>query len=221
MKQKKPYYDHNNITIYHGDCMEIMPILEKVDLILTDPPYGISYRSNHYIYGNPHGEIKNDNNLFCPLDDMWNLLNETGSLFTFYSHKKPIIDSRKKNDIIWVKNNWSAGDLTGDFGNQYEVIAFMPKPKFKIKGYRYSNVWHFNRIKPVLHPTEKPEELLKRIIKCSSNKEDIVLDIFSGVGSTLIAAKLLNRKAIGIEINEKYCEIAANRLNQEVFEFNN
>jgi len=214
----KPYYEHKEITIYHGDCMEVMQGLDKVDLILTDPPYGVSYRSNHYIYGNPHGEIKNDNKLFCPLDDMWKLLKDTGSIFTFYSYKKPILDNRKKNDIIWVKNNWSAGDLTGDFGNQYETIAFMPKSKFKINGYRWSNVWNFNRIKPTLHPTEKPEELLKRIIECATVKGDTVLDIFAGVGSTLLASKLLSRKAIGIEIEEKYCEIAARRLQQEVFE---
>lgn len=216
----KPYYQHAGITIYHGDCLEIMPELDKVDLILTDPPYGVSYRSNHYIYGNPHGEIRNDDQLLCPLDDMWKLLNETGSIFSFYSYKKPILDERKKNDIIWVKNNWTAGDLRGDFGNQYESIAFLPKPKFKLQGKRWSNVWNFHKIKPTLHPTEKPEELLKRIIGCATDNNGVVLDIFMGVASTLLAAKLLNRKAIGIEIEEKYCEIAAKRLQQDVFQFN-
>ena len=71
-----------------------------------------------------------------------------------------------KNVIIWVKNNWSAGDLYGDFGNQYECIAFIPKEKFMLKSKRYSNVWHFDRVPShkLVHPTQKPVSLIRRLI---------------------------------------------------------
>ncbi len=218
----KPYYEEENITIYCGDCLEVMKELEdnSIDCIITDPPYGLNYLSNYYKYGNPHKLIENDDSFFIPIEELWNKLNSSGAMYVFYSHKIPLIDDRVKNTIIWVKNNWSAGDLFGDYGNQYECIAYMPKGDFKINGKRYSNVWFFDREIPHYHPTQKPTPLINRIIESATNEGDIILDPFLGSGTTARACKDLNRKCIGIEISKNYCDIAIKRLAQEVFNFN-
>ncbi len=214
----EPYYDDGQILLYNHDCIEVIDEMEKesVNLVLTDPPYGIEYKSNHYKYENPHKSIYNDDVFFLPVNELWDKVSDNGSMFVFYSYKVPMVDGRIRNVIVWVKNNHTAGDLKGDFGNKYECIAFMPKDKFKLKGYRYSNVWEFNRIPPGIHPTEKPVELLKRVIECSTDKEDVVFDPFAGSGSTIIACKLLGRRCIGVEIDKGYCDSIVRKLSQGV-----
>ena len=204
--------------IIHGDCLDVMREMpdKSVDFVLTDPPYGLNYKSNYYKYANPHPEIENDNELFINVDECWRVAKVSGSLFIFNSHKKPLVDFRIRNQVVWVKNNWSAGDLTGDFGNQYELIAFLPKPEFSIIGKRLSNVWLCDREPPLLHPTQKPVDLICKIIRCSTNEGDIVLDPFLGSGTTAEACKLTHRRFIGIEINDEYCQIAKSRLAQGV-----
>jgi site-specific DNA-methyltransferase (adenine-specific) len=211
-----PFYQDDNITIYCNDMLNVIDSLAPVDCIITDPPYGINYLSNHYKFKNPHSKIENDDKLFLPIDKLWEKVCGGGSIFAFFSHKVPLIDDKVKNWIVWVKNNWSAGDLYGDFGNQFELIAFMPKDGFKLKGEkRLSNVWHFDRQKPELHPTQKPKDLIMQIILQATNEGDTILDPFMGSGTTLAAAKELGRKAIGIDTNPKYCRIAADRCRQE------
>lgn len=202
--------------IHNMDCLEGLKQIEdnSVDCIIIDPPYGINYLSNHYKNGNPHKKIINDDVLFIPMDDLWRVLKPTGCMFIFYSHKKPLVDERVKNVIVWVKNNWTAGDLEGDFGNQYELIAYMPKDEFKILSKRYSNVWKFNRIAPELHPTQKPVDIIRRLIETSTTENMIVLDCFMGSGTTAVACKQLKRNFIGFEIDKDYCDIANKRLNQ-------
>jgi len=201
------------------DCLEGLKRMSdnSVDCIITDPPYGINYLSNHYKNGNPHKPIENDDKLFIPIDELWRVLKPNGAIFVFFSHKVPLIDKRVKNTIIWVKNNWTAGDLYSDFGNQYECIAFMPKEQFKLKSKRYSNIWKFDRVSPdkLKHPTQKPTSIIRRMIESSTNENDLILDPFMGSGTTAIACKELNRKYIGFEISPEYCEIANKRLNQE------
>lgn len=211
-----PFYKDDWVTIYNENMLNVIDSLPPVQCIITDPPYGINYLSNHYKFKNPHKPIENDNQLFLPIDKLFTALCGGGSMFAFFSHKVPLIDDKVKNWIIWVKNNWSAGDLYGDFANQYEMIAFMPKEGFKLKGERrLTNVWHFDRQAPELHPTQKPIELIKQIILTATNEGDTILDPFMGSGTTLAAAKQLGRKAVGIEIETKYCDIARSRLSQE------
>lgn len=163
-----PYYVDDSVTLYNADCRLILPLLPKVDLVLTDPPYGMSYRSN---YRNvKHKFIENDESPLFPIDEMWETMRDETAMFVFYSHKIPLVDGRIKNVIVWVKDNWSAGDLEGDFGNQYELIAFLPKGRFKIKGKRHSNVWTFPRELSNIHPTQKPVDLCARAIECSTNE---------------------------------------------------
>ena len=196
------------------DCLEGLKHIpdKSVDCIIIDPPYGINYISNHRKI--KHLPIQNDDTLFIPFDELFNKLKTTGAMFIFYSHKKPFMHSFVKNQIIWVKNNWTAGDLIGDFGNQYECIAFIPHDEFKLKSKRYSNVWFFDRTQNELHPTEKPVDIIKRMILSATNAGDIVLDCFMGSGTTAIACKQLQRRFIGFEIESRYVEIANKRLEQ-------
>jgi len=214
----EPYYQEDGITLYNAKCEDVLPQLpdQSVDCVITDPPYGINYFSNHYIGENPHSPIENDHELFLPLDQLWRIVRDRGVIFAFYSHKRPLIDSRVKNSIVWVKNHWSAGDLEGDFGNQFEMIAFIPKKGFKLKSEkRWSNVWHYDRVPPRLHPSEKPIGLISKLVVCGSVEGETILNPFVGSGTTLLAAKRLKRRAIGIELSEAYCQIAVQRLSQK------
>ena len=209
-----PYYKDAHGELYLGDCLEIMAGMDdkSVDLVLTDPPYGIAYHSCRYKYGNPHNRIVGDEKQAIPIDAMWKLIAGDGALFVFYSQKKPLVDARIRNVIIWVKNNHTAGDLAGDFGNKYEPLAFCPKPDFKLRGKRYSNVWCFDKVPPKLHPTQKPVSICRRAIECGADSGTTVLDPFIGSGTTAVAAKEMGCKYIGIDISERYLEIAAKRL---------
>ncbi len=205
--------------IYNQDCIIGLKKLKDnfVDCIIIDPPYGINYHSGYYKSGNPHKPTQNDDTLFVPLDELWRVLKPTGAMFVFYSHKVPLIDKRVKNVIIWVKNNWTAGDLYKDFGNQYECIAYMPKEEFKLHSKRYSNIWKFDRISAnnLLHPTQKPESIIRRLIETATNKGDLVLDCFMGSGTTAISCKQMDRNFIGFETDKTYVDIAERRLCQK------
>lgn len=203
-------------NLFHGDCLQLLKEIpdKSVDVVITDPPYGINYHSGHYKGENPFQPIANDDQLFIPLDELWRIVKDTGCMFVFFSQKRPLVDKRQKNTLIWVKNNWTAGDLKGDFGNQYECIAFLPKDKFELHSKRWSNVWFFDRItaEELVHPTQKPVDLITRLIECSTEPGDMVLDCFFGSGTTGIAAELLKRKWIGMEIEKKYIDVCVKRL---------
>ena len=205
--------------IFNENCIEGLKKIpsKSVDCIIIDPPYGINYHSGYYKNGNPHKPIANDDTLFIPIDDLWRVLKPTGAMFIFFSHKVPLIDKRVKNIIIWVKNNWTAGDLYKDFGNQYECIAYMPKDDFKLHSKRYSNIWKFDRISAdnLLHPTQKPESIIRRLIETATDKGDLVLDCFMGSGTTAVACKQMDRNFIGFEIEKTYVDIAERRLSQK------
>jgi site-specific DNA-methyltransferase (adenine-specific) len=206
----KPYYEEPGITIYHGDCRDIIPEIEQPDLIITDPPYGMDFQSNHR--AQKHLKIIGDKEL------------DTGTIRLFIDAAKCGVyafcrwDNLKdmpppKSVLCWIKNNWSMGDLQHEHGRQWEAICFYPKENHKfIK--RIPDVINADRTGNFDHPTEKPSGLLHILIE--ANEGEVVLDPYMGSGTTLRAAKDLGRKAIGIEIEEKYCEIAVKRLAQEV-----
>jgi len=207
MVQKLPDWWNSNKPYRIMDCLEGMREIpdDSVDLILTDPPYGINYFSNYYKKDNPHEKIIGDDSLNIPFNEFNRIIKNTGCMFIFFSHKEPIKPT-PKNTIIWVKNNWTAGNLKGDFGNQYECIAFYPQSNFKLNGKRYSNIWSFDRVPPnaLLHPTQKPIKLINRLISCSTKPDDIVLDPFLGSGTTLRSCRETNRIGIGFELNLNY-----------------
>ena len=217
--------------IYNLDCIKGMKYLpnETIDLIVTDPPYLISYKTNHRKDKSHEfcSVIKNDDNKKLIKDyikECYRVLKDNTAMYIFCSWKTEDFFREKltdsgfliKNKIIWVKNNWSAGDLTGQFGQQYEIIFLVAKGKPKFNGKRITDVWNFDRVvgKKQFHQNQKPVELLELCIEKHSKENDIILDGFMGVGSTALACKKLNRHFIGFELERKYCSIAEERLKE-------
>jgi DNA modification methylase len=222
----KPYYEEKGIKIFHGDCRDILPTLERVDLTLTDPPYGINADTNNnfdkqYWNGDYKGrdKIVNDDKV---LDFTF--------LFSIKSKTKVIFGANNFYEQLPHKGIWLCWDkrlsekLDKMLGSPFE-LAWIDKKTGFYKMYRvlHGGIINSDSTKgnnqPRLHPTQKPVKLFSLIMQDFSIKGELVLDPFMGSGTTLIAAKQLGRKAIGIEIEERYCEVAAKRLSQEVFDF--
>ncbi len=205
----KPYYEQDGITIYHGDCRDVLPTLEPVDLVLTDPPYGIERFKKGFgttRFSQHEGVAKNGIE--------WDV--------------KPTEETLERvvgagtNAIVWGYNNlplplsehflvWDKFQTVDNFASAELAYINAPIPA---KVFRYPIHQH-NRTKGGGHPTEKPVSVMKWCIEFFPDAAT-VLDPFMGSGTTLRAAKDLGRKATGIEIEERYCEIAANRMRQTV-----
>jgi len=207
-KLPKPYYDHTGITIYNGDCREILPNLPKVDLVLTDPPYGIDYMQR-----TTGKKIIGDRDIF----KFTYLKKHCESLIVWganYANDCPI-----GGRLVWVKRSventkpktYSDGEIAYISSiNQVKVIRHISDGCIR-EGEDHGIVRY--------HPNQKPIEVMRWCIQLVKPEPQTILDPFMGSGTTLRAAKDLGRKAIGIEIEEKYCEVAAKRLRQEVFNF--
>lgn len=224
-----PYYEHDGITIYCGDCRDVLPLLEPVDLVLTDPPYGVNYvtawRSRNSRLRKP---IEGDGSLVCfagAWDACFDRLADDRHWYVFASPRmlhqvQPIVDP--KHTLCWDKGDrGTVGDLTCGFGESWEAILYGMKGRRELRGPRPRTVVRFDwsgTMDP-LHPTVKPVPLLQKLVAWSTDTGEIVLDPFAGSCTTLMAAKLSGRRAIGIEINEDYCKIAVERLRQGVLDF--
>jgi site-specific DNA-methyltransferase (adenine-specific) len=119
-----------------------------------------------------------------------------------------------KTPIVWDKGNWSAGDLEGDYGNQVELVLFAHKGRHIFTGGRPANLWPIPRPLAGEHPTPKPVALMARCIETSSVRGDVICDPFMGTGPTGVACARLGRRFIGIEIDERYFEIACRRIEE-------
>ena len=226
-----PYYEHAGITIYHGDCRDVDLPHKSIDLVLTDPPYGQQFSR----YGAPvKANIRADGarqgvrivrSALLWLEPSWKadahllVMCHWEGWPDFYDAISPLAPI--KNAVIWWKNRGGMGDLTVEYARDYEVILYASIGRRPLNGKRPGAV--ISGIPPVgkgrLHPTEKPEQLMRQLILRHSPSDGVVVDPFTGSGTTLIAAKNSGRQAIGIEIEERYCEIAAKRLGQEVLAF--
>lgn len=212
MSLPAPYYERNGITIYCGDCREILPELPQVDLVLADPPYGIDYQSSWRTDWQRKAKIVGDNAF-----PVWifEVLRPNNALKVFCRWDILEVLPRPKSFIVWDKCRHSMGNLKHEYGRQWEACAFYP-----FNGHAFSqrpkDIIRVPCIPPndLVHPNEKPVALMTQLLR--DNVGEVVLDPFMGSGSVLLAAKKLGRKCIGIEIEEKYCEIAAKRLSQEV-----
>jgi len=262
----KPYYEHAGITIYHGDCREILPQLPKgwcstcgcsladeqivaihlatkhdvgplVDLCITDPPYpglkggtridfdsGVAGRAESVTVGTPWGED------ITPLADAYRACRFGMFVFCSYHFAASvpgILGAQPISLITWYKRNSmpSANNVP-----QYEtefIWAFKKCPGLewrKLRGFYDIPALQAGCMAQerfvdngrATHPAQKPKELIACLLKIGGES---VLDPYMGTGTTLTAAKEIGISAIGIEIEEKYCEISAKRLSQEVFQF--
>jgi DNA modification methylase len=214
----QPYYSENGIEIWHADCREVLPLLASVDLVLTDPPYGISYASG--MTGHHGGTalpgIKGDADASLR-DAVLDAISCPAIVFGSWKVAKP---KGCRAVLTWEKGDHvGMGDLSLPWKPNTEEIYIIGAG---FVGHRGSSVLRFSA--PVTwnstsngrtHAHEKPVALLKCLL--GKHPGTTVLDPFMGSGSTLRAAKDIGRRAIGIEIEERYCEIAARRLQQEVF----
>jgi len=206
-----PYYQDDAVTIYHADCREILPQLGRFDLLLTDPPYGIDYAAGESTQQGiqKFQRVKDDDK---PFD---------ASEFLIHG-----------DAILWGANNY-AHSLPIRTGQLY-CWDKVCRNGLKVRIAECEYAWHMNGTKPrvfrhlwsgayraseadcrSLHPTQKPIALMRWCLSLVSDAETI-LDPFAGSCTTGVAAKLEGRKATLIELEERYCEIGANRLSQGV-----
>ena len=228
MSNLTPYYEHAGITIYHGDCREILPQLPKVDLVLTDPPYGVSYVTARRLHADKlRHPIVNDESLdTLPWVSILDRLSDDRHWYVFASPRNLAaacdVFQGFKHILAWDKGDrGTVGDLECGFGEAWEAVFYGMKGRRPLNGKRPRTIIRHDwsgTLDPV-HPTVKPVPLLERFVNWSTGTGETVLDPFGGSGTTLRAAKDLGRRAIGIEIEERYCEIAANRCQQEVLSF--
>ena len=201
----KPYYQDSAVTIYNADNREVLPLLDKFDIVLTDPPYGLNKKIHD---GGTWATAKKYD---ATLD--WDFKIEKSDIDK--------IIKLSKYQIIWGGNYYT------DILPVTRCWLVWVKPHFPTMSEvdlawtnfdRPAKVYHCPRVNPSTHPTEKPLRLMKWVLQNYTEQKNNILDPFMGSGTTLRAAKDLNMKATGIEISEKYCEIAANRMCQEVLE---
>lgn len=203
-----PYYQQDGITIYHGDCREVLPALASVDLVLTDPPYGIA---SVWKGGSGHG---------------WQTARSQSATRNQWDSEAPAPDllaecvAKGSAAIVWGANHFTLPPSRG------WLVWNKPERGFSLSEAELAwtnldtvvRVYDYRRSDPDReHPTQKPLSVMKWCI-LRVPKAQTVLDPFMGSGTTLVAAKQLGRKAIGIEINEEYCALAVKRLSQGVLE---
>jgi site-specific DNA-methyltransferase (adenine-specific) len=210
----KPYYEHAGITIYHGDCREILPQLVPVDLVLTDPPFGVGIEYESFEDSQANVKALIDSSL--PL--------------IFASAKVVLIATGIKSMWLYPQPDWILHHFNpgGERSSPWGFTCTMPvlvygKCPYLSRGLgsRPDSFWARPRtIQTLGHPCAKHEDVWMWFLhRGSALHSDIILDPFMGSGTTLRVAKDTGRKAIGIDIEEKYCEIAAERMQQEVIQF--
>jgi DNA modification methylase len=192
---------------------------QKADLVFTDPPYGVSYQSNFRTKTEKFDILKNDEVFIT--DWINNLpIYSNGFVFVWTSWKvvKEWIEflqplGEMTNMIIWDKSGGGLGDLKGTFLSDFE-IALVYNRDANIIGKRLGSVWSINKdgASKYLHPTQKPVELASMAIENILHKNKIVLDLFLGSGTTMVAAEQLKRKCYGMELDPKYCQVILDRM---------
>lgn len=200
----KPYYSDESVTIYHGDCREVLPV--ECDLIVSDPPYGVNVDTGKL----DRLGIGGWHSVEHAGDDWHSLILDQGKptlLFGGNSFASKLPDH--PGWIVWDKQ--TDGFTVGSPAE----LAWSNFLK-NIRMFRLNYRGFTTRRDPKQHPMQKPLALMRWILTLAETPEGTVLDPFMGAGSTLRAAKDVGRKSIGIEIEERYCEISASRLSQSV-----
>jgi len=214
-----------------GDCTKLLENIpdNSIDLLLTDPPYGINYESEHREV-NPFDKFANDTLektvvvLEKALVIASRKVKPNSHVYMFTSWKTypallPVVQAyfQVKNLLVWEKNNWTAGDLDANYGQIHEFILFAHKGRRHLNGRRDASVLHFDRVPENgrVHPTEKPLPLLEYLIEKSSLPGEVVCDPFAGVASTCLAAKNKGRKYLGIELEKRWYDLGLARLQKK------
>ncbi|MFO0807560.1 MAG: DNA methyltransferase [Gemmataceae bacterium] len=218
-----PFYRQSGVTIFHGDCREVLPALpaKSIDFVLTDPPYLVDYKGrwdkkNKAIVGDQ------DPDWLRPVfSEVWRLLKNDSLCLSFYGwpHSDTFlgvwkeIGFRPVSHIVFVKNVWGLGRFTR---GQHETAFLLAKGSPKLPDRPKSDVVEWERERRAFHPNQKPVGALYPILASFAPEGGTVLDPFMGSGSTLRAAKDMGLAAIGVEVEKRYCVRAARRMAQEV-----
>jgi DNA modification methylase len=219
----RPYYEHGGITIYHGDARTVLPALAVPDLVLTDPPYGIAAKVDNARFvggGKMIGRdrvtkrrpVEGDDQPFDPRP-----LLHYKRLILFGANNYAAHLPASNGWLVWDKRagiegveGWPLGEGELAWTNVTGGIRFFRN--------RWFGLVRSDEVGEHYHPTQKPVALMAWAIGKWSKRNDLILDPYMGCGTTLVAAKMLGRRAVGIEIEERYCEIAVRRLSQEVLD---
>ncbi len=214
------YYQDHLVTLYHGDA-QTLDAWQTADVLVIDPPYGIEWRGMttgvNKGYDKHAAGIANDQDTTARdhVLDLWG--SKPAIVFGSWKQPRP---ANVKHRLIWHKQGMAPGALNAPFMTQDEEIYILgtgfvstsPPQRSVITTTEHRGM----AVKTIGHPTPKPIGLMELLInRCPPG---VIADPFTGSGSTLIAARNLNRKAIGVEINEAYCEIVAKRLSQQAFD---
>lgn len=218
-----------------ADCREFLPTIpnESIDTILTDPPYGIGYLSNMRAVSEKFDAIYNDGEndaaslkLFA-YRKFFRILKDNSVAICFASFKNYSEDYdllseifEVRNAIVWDKGGGGIGDLAHSLLTDYELAIIAHKGAARLRGKRDGSVWRHSKVNPsdMIHPTEKPANLIRRLILMFSDPGQTILDPFMGSGTTGVACVKTGRKFIGIEIEKKYFDIACQRIEKAYVE---
>jgi site-specific DNA-methyltransferase (adenine-specific) len=239
-----PYYSDDAATIYHGDVLDVLagfPDGSSVDAVVTDPPYASGSRleankssSGAMLRAGRFADRPIELDQMTTTGFVWllravgmgcrPLLPDGGSFLSFIDWRQwpnlvgalETCNYRVQGMIVWDKGHFGLGN---GFRSQHELVCHASKGVPVIHDKGTGNVLGFPREEPVDHPSPKPEGLMQRLIQVVTPPNGLVLDPFMGSGTTLRAAKNVGRRCFGIEAEERYCEIAAKRLAQEVLDF--
>jgi len=224
----KPYYEDENVTIYNGDCRDITLPTASVDLLITDPPYGIDWKSRGI-----HNKIAGDKSNVWVKEALKHTLKTLRVHRHFYVFGPDVVSDLTvcpSVELIWDKGRMGASGASGasdiPWSPGHERITFAMYSPFKshrntgagVVRLRRSTVLHIpkknNGRGALVHPNEKPVPLMRVRVEASSQFGETVFDPFAGSGATIVAAVLEGRKAVGIELDESYCEVIANRVSK-------
>lgn len=209
----KPYYQEKGITIYNADCRDVLSSLSGVDLVLTDPPYGIGVDYGQF--------IDTPENVGALVSDVIPLAVRVAKRVALTCATRQIHFYPPPTWILCWLNR--AGSYMNPWGfTCWQPVLVYGKDPFleKSMGSRPDVIEHSETAENWGHPCPKPEMFWRKLLlRCSVNESDVVVDPFMGSGTTLRVAKDCGRSAIGIDVEERFCESAANRLRQEVLNF--
>lgn len=191
---------------------------EKADMVFTDPPYGVSFKSN---WTKRFDVLKNDDKILEISNIIYENMKNDSAAFIWTSHHvypswREQFNEFYKQTLIWHKSGSGMGDLSGQYALNYEIALFCAKGSPKFRRQRGMAVWKISKdaAADYVHPTQKPVELAQNAIEDFSDLNDNILDLFGGSGSTLIACEKTGRKCFMMELDEKYVQVIIKRFQQ-------
>lgn len=242
MNLPEPYLERDGVTIYHADCLDVIAELSiDVDAVITDPPYASGTRleaaktsSGAMLRAGRFADRPIDLDQMTTLGFIYlmrsvalgvrPLMPDGASFLSFidwrqWPHLVGAIETanyRVQAMVVWDKGHFGMGN---GFRSQHELVCHASKGVPSIHSRSFGNVLQFPRQEAIDHPSPKPVGLLETLIEVCAPPAGLILDPFMGAGTTLRAAANTGRRAIGVEIEERYCEIAARRLDQGALDF--